>query len=303
MTRSPIRLRWLQLAAILLACALVGNMPALISRAQDGGPSAAENAPLTDETPTDEANPAPAQDENSLSLWRLYSQGGFFMIPITLLSILTVVMAIERSFALRRERVLPGQMVTTLGQLSTSPGGFDPRKAFRICQQYPSAASRVVRTMLLKVGRPISEIEHAVSEASNREASRLYANVRWLNLAATIAPLLGLLGTVQGMILAFHKMTTLAPGQDKATELASGIYVALVTTFAGLCVAIPAAIFSHWFEGKIQTLFHETDELVFSLLPQVERYENRVRFSHQQADNDTVEPPASPASVVGAAGK
>lgn len=302
MTRSPMTLRWLQLAAILFVCALVCSAPMLTTRAQEGGPSATEATPLAEEgETTEETAAAPEDPENALSLWRLYSQGGFFIIPITALSILTVVMAIERSFALRRERVLPGQLVTSLGQLSTSPGGFDPRKAFRICQQYPSAASRVVRTMLLKVGRPISEVEHAVGEASNREASRLYANVRWLNLAASTAPLLGLLGTVQGMILAFHKMTTLAPGQDKATELASGIYVALVTTFAGLCVAIPAAIFSHWFEGKIQTLFHETDELVFNLLPQVERYENRVRFSHQQEDAETVQPPA-PANMA-AAGK
>jgi hypothetical protein len=60
-------------------------------------------------------------------------------------------------------------------------------------------------------------------------------------------------------------------------------------------------MFSHWFEGKIQTLFHETDELVFNLLPQVERYENRVRFSHQQEEAETVQPP-SPANMA-AAGK
>jgi biopolymer transport protein ExbB len=61
----------------------------------------------------------------------------------------------------------------------------------------------------------------------------------------------------------------------------------LVTTFAGLLVAIPAALFSHYFEGRIQNLFHQIDELVFSLLPQVERYEGRVRFSRQADDADS----------------
>jgi biopolymer transport protein ExbB len=224
-------------------------------------------------------------------LLRLFFDGGFFMYPITALSVLSVVMAIERGIGLRRSKVMPNALVSTRGQLATSPGGFDPRKAFRICQQYPSAASTVLRTMLLKIGRPMSEIEHSVAEASSREATRLYANVRWINLAASVAPLLGLLGTVQGMIIAFHRMTDLAPDANKAVVLSAGIYVALVTTFAGLVVAIPSVIISHWYEGKIQTMFHEVDELVFNLLPQVERYENRVRFTREHGESEMAEPP------------
>ncbi len=87
--------------------------------------------------------------------------------------------------------------------------------------------------MLLKVGRPLSEVEHTVKEASEREATRLYRNVRWLDLASSTSTLIGLLGTVQGMILAFHQLTIIAPGQDRSKALAEGIYVALVTTFAG----------------------------------------------------------------------
>jgi biopolymer transport protein ExbB len=124
----------------------------------------------------------------------------------------------------------------------------------------------------------VAEIETAVQQTADREATRLYQNVRWLNLASTTGTLLGLLGTIQGMILAFHRMTGLDPGADKATELSAGIYTALVTTFAGLCVAIPAVMAAHYFEGRIQTLFMEIEELVQSLLPQVERYEGRVRF-------------------------
>jgi biopolymer transport protein ExbB len=132
--------------------------------------------------------------------------------------------------------------------------------------------------MLLKVGRPHSEVEHSVAEASEREAAKLYANVRWLNLAAAITPLMGLLGTVWGMIRAFHDTTQLAPGQNKADYLAEGIYVALVTTLGGLMVAIPAAIFAHYFEGKIQATFLRIDEMLFNLMPQVERFEGKVRF-------------------------
>jgi biopolymer transport protein ExbB len=135
-----------------------------------------------------------------------------------------------------------------------------------------------------------------VAEASEREADRLYAHVRWLNLAAGVAPMLGLLGTVWGMIEAFHRTTLLAPGQNKAQQLAAGIYIALVMTFSGLLVAIPSAIFAHYFEGRIQMLFHRIDEMLLSLLPQIERFEGRVRFGRLEGDGQglyapVVEPP------------
>jgi biopolymer transport protein ExbD len=135
--------------------------------------------------------------------------------------------------------------------------------------------------MLLRAGRPLPEVESAVAQASQREADKLYANVRWLNLAASLATMLGLIGTIQGMIIAFHRLTIMDAAADRTTVLADGIYTALVTTFAGLAVAIPALLASHYFEGRILTFFRQIDELVFNLLPQLERYEGRVRFGRQ----------------------
>jgi biopolymer transport protein ExbB len=228
----------------------------------------------------------PRAQIESINIFHLLVQGGFFMIPILLMSLLVVTFTIERFIGLRRSRVLPDELVTGLGQLGGPQGGFDPRKAYKICQQYPSAAATVVRAMLLKIGRPHSEVEHAVAEASEREANRLYANVRWLTLAAAVAPLLGLLGTVWGMIRAFHDTTQLTPDLNKADYLAEGIYVALVTTLGGLCVAIPAAVFAHHFEGRVQTLFHQIDEMLFNLMPQVERFEGRVRFGRPSGNGE-----------------
>ena len=104
---------------------------------------------------------------------------------------------------------------------------------------------------------------------------------------AGVSPLMGLLGTVWGMIRAFHDTTLLTPGQNKADYLAQGIYVALVTTFAGLAVAIPAAVLAHYFEGRIQNLLRETDELLFNLLPQVERFEGKLRVSRQHLGEES----------------
>lgn len=235
--------------------------------------------------------------------------GGWWMVPIFGLSLLMVTFAIERGLALRRSRMMPDDLVTQLGQLSGGQGGFDPRQAYRLCQQFPCAAAAVIRAMLVKIGRPHSEVEHAVAEAAEREAERAYANVRWLNLCAGVAPLLGLLGTVWGMILAFYQTTLLNPGQDRATQLAQGIYVALVTTLAGLMVAIPSAVFAHFYETRIIALFHEIDEMLFNMMPLVERYEGRVRFGARLAGDslageslagDALDRPEPPADMAAA---
>jgi len=205
------------------------------------------------------------------------------MYPITFMSFIVVVFGVERLLGLRRSKVLPQEFIDSLSKVAAQPEGLDLRKAYKICQQYPSAAANVVRTMLLKVGRPTSEVEHAVAEANEREANRLYSNVRWLNLSASVTPLMGLLGTVQGMIMAFFVTAHLPTGANKAESLAQGIYVALVTTFGGLVVAIPAAMLAHYFEGRIQSLFRELDDSLMELLPQIERLEGRVRVRHDAA--------------------
>jgi biopolymer transport protein ExbB len=101
------------------------------------------------------------------------------------------------------------------------------------------------------------------------------------------------------MIQAFFQTTQLTAGQNKSIYLAEGIYVALVTTLGGLAVAIPAAIFSHYFEGRIQTLFYQIDELLFNLMPQIERFEGRLRMSKRDfgtggnGDSGPQQPPTS----------
>lgn len=223
--------------------------------------------------------PAANQEGQRLSLLSLLTKGGLLMVPIGVMSILVIAIVIERLLSLRACKVLPGSFVEELGVLAASTNGFDPKQAYRVCQEFPSSASSVIRAMLLKVGRPQAEVERAVAEASDREASRLYGNVRWLNLIAAVAPLVGLFGTVWGMIQAFFQTTQLTAGQNKSLFLAEGIYVALVTTLGGLAVAIPAAVFSHYFEGRIQGLFFQIDELMFNLMPQIERFEGRLRMS------------------------
>lgn len=214
------------------------------------------------------------------TLWQLFLQGGILMWPIVAMSLVVLTFGIERFVALRPSRFVPTGLRAGIGRLVA--GGFDPRQAYALCRQFPSAAADVLEAMLEKVGRPVPEIERAAEVAKDREASRLYANVRPISLAVTVTPLLGLLGTVQGMILAFYTTANLEAGANRAAELASGIYIALITTFAGLCVAIPAAMLAHWLEGRILRGFRGVDDLVDEVLPQLERYENKGRLTAAQ---------------------
>ena len=293
---TPYRRYGFVLLCMVVLAVLATSIPA--SRAEEGSQGPQANTPDLDADPGAGDEPAEqatrTRETKRINLLTLLVSGGWFMVPIGLLSLLTVTIVVERMLGLRRDRVMPHGLVAGLGQLGGPNGNFDPRAAYKLCQEYPSAAASVIRAMLLKVGRPHSEVEHSVAEASQREAERLHANVRWLNLAAAVAPLLGLLGTVWGMIDAFHGTTKLTPGQNKADYLAEGIYVALVTTLSGLILAIPAAIFAHYFESRIQAMFHRIDELLFNLLPQVERYEGRVRFGRNDSPEDGAGNPPPP---------
>ena len=227
---------------------------------------------------------ASATDQTGgINFLSLLQRGGWFMVPLVALSLIVLAISFERFIALRRERIFPKRFVRQLASLSSSPGGLEPRAAYEICQKFPSAAATVLKTALVKAGRPQSELESAVTEASQRQATKMAQLVSWLGLAAAIAPLIGLLGTVWGITQAFYDTTQLVAGQNRAEALAEGIYTALVTTMIGLIIAIPSAVFAHFFENRIVSLMNEIEEMIFNLMPQLERYEGKIRFSDVQA--------------------
>lgn len=234
------------------------------------------------------AQTAAKPESNGLNFISLLIRGGWLMIPLALISVAVVAIGVERYLTLRREKLLPAELLEQLALLSKSPAGLEPRRVYRICQSFPSSAAYVLRAALVKVGRPQAEIETAVSEAAQREATRLSQLTSWLSLAAAIAPLIGLLGTVWGITQAFYdttQMSALGTGQNRGVALANGIYVALVTTIAGLTIAIPATVLAHFFENRIIKSLNEISEMTKNLIPQFERYEGQVRFTATESDS------------------
>jgi biopolymer transport protein ExbB len=232
----------------------------------------------------------------AMNLWELTLKGGPLMIPIGMFSVLVVALGIERTIALRRRNILPRLLIQGLKSASRPDRGIDPQEAYQLCLEFPSNAANVIRAMLLKANRPHVEIREAVNEASQREVDRLTGPVRWLTLSASVAPMLGLLGTVQGMIQAFFITAHLPPGANKAVYLASSIYVALVTTFGGLSVAIPAAMLAHLFNGRVLKLFHELDQVLLVLESQLRRFQRHRRSSRRRGG---VVPPPPPVDGLG----
>jgi len=296
---------WIRVVALTAMVVIGGVSPAWGQASPSGTPRATATRVLTDaeiqaraQAELNSAGPkkdeAPAKKvDPEINIFQLAIDGGWLMVPICLGSVIVVCFSLERALGLRRRKLMPPPLVQELGELAKRQGGVDPRAAYRACMRYPSTASTVIKAVLLKIGRPFAELEATLKEVNEREAAKLYRNVRPIELQISVAPLLGLLGTVQGMIMAFFQTANLGNAPNIAEKLAQGIYVALVTTFAGLCVAIPAAVLAHYFEGRIQALFRDLDEFVLAMLPQWERFEGKLRVSRQSLSG---EPDSAPAA-------
>lgn len=201
------------------------------------------------------------------TVYELLQQGGYIMYPIYLLSIVMLAFAIERAVSLRRRRILPPQFILNLRSLVTARP-LDSEKILTYCQANPSPISRIFQAAVKRLKRPLPEIEKTIEDAGAREVRQLRRNCRVLSGVAYISPLLGLLGTVLGMIKCFSQVST-GEALGKAQLLAEGIYQALVTTAGGLTVAIPAAVLYLMFMAKIEKLVGEMDNLSIEFIESV----------------------------------
>ena len=290
----------LPVAAVFLVVSWVGVChvdPSVRLAAQEPGRDVIADASeiesvLSDQPDVEET----AESENlaSIDLLSLITRGGGFMIPIGIMSFLVVTLAVERFASLRRGKIMPPQLVRELDDEADPIEHFHPSVAFEHCEKHPSPLGRVVRSMLLRTGGPLADIERTASETIQREADQCAAPIRWLNLAAAATPLMGLLGTVWGMIVAFHESTTLTADRSRSEQLSEGIYTALVTTLAGLVVAIPAAILAQYLENRVASLFHRIEQFAFELAPALERFEGQKRLRSDGTLHPAPTPPPAP---------
>jgi biopolymer transport protein ExbB len=186
-------------------------------------------------------------------------EGGPLMIPIGICSVVLVAVVLERLIVLRRSRVIPRPFTRRLIE-QLRLGELPQPAALELCETNGSPVAKVFAGALRKWGRPPVEVEQGALDAAERVAAELRRNLRVLNGVATVSPLLGLLGTVLGMIHAFNAVAT-ADALGRPELLAKGISQALLTTAAGLSVAIPALLAYLYFVGRGDRLLAEIDSL------------------------------------------
>jgi biopolymer transport protein ExbB len=203
------------------------------------------------------ADTAPTAPIPTLSLFDMLIAGGPLMIPILLASFVMLLIVFERFISLRGKRVVPTLFVERF-LLQLREGALDRSEALERCEENSSHVARVFAAAIRKWGKPAVEVEQAVLDEGERIANNLRRYLRVLNGVSTVSPLLGLLGTVWGMIQSFNVIAT-SPAMGRAEMLAGGISVALLTTAAGLLVAIPSMIFYLYFVGRVDGLIMHID--------------------------------------------
>ncbi len=228
---------------------------------RDSGTITVTDTVSADETSSSVNTENTAQAVSATRLSDMLRRGGVLMIPIGICSLILLVFVFERLISLRKGRIIPGPFVSRVLEQVRS-GELNRESAMTLCDRNGSAIANVFKAGFSKWGRPSVEIEQAVLDEGERESNHLRRYLRLINGVATVCPLLGMLGTVLGMIHAFDAIAASAPMQaEPSMTIATGISQALLTTAAGLTVAIPALIAYLFFSGRADRHVMELDSL------------------------------------------
>lgn len=182
-------------------------------------------------------------------MFELLNMGGWVMYPILLFSIAAFAIAVERIFYYRKTRQRNRNM---LAEISAMVKSGDISGAIEKALFEQSTVGKVTAAYIASCKEPQGILDEAVHAASTREVRSLEKHLPVLSAIAALAPLLGLLGTVLGMISTFQEISRLGGEADMAA-LSGGIWQALLTTAFGLIVAIPVAAFHHYFQNLVDT--------------------------------------------------
>lgn len=198
-------------------------------------------------------------------MWEFMQKGGPIMWPILLCSVVAFAIVIERVFALRREQI---DTKAFMEQISKSLKRNKIMEALDTCDRAGGPIAAILKAGILKHDRPRHEIREAVEDASIYEVPRLERNLPVLATAAHVAPLLGLLGTVTGLVAAFQVIETKASALNPVNpgDLAGGIWQALLTTVFGLCVAIPSHVAYNYLVSRVDGFVLDMERSATDLL-------------------------------------
>jgi biopolymer transport protein ExbB len=213
-----------------------------------------------------------------MNLLEIFLKGGIIMWLILISSIIGLAVVIDRFIVLRKARInIPAFIVRIRGYIKKK----DISGAIGYCMEEKSPVANVVRKGLKKYKYGHDRVKEAIENAGNQEISKLEKGLTILATVAGIAPLLGFLGTVTGMIQAFMTIQDLA-GAANPSDLAGGIWEALITTAFGLIVGIPALAFYNYFLSAIKRLVGEIEIVANDVVEFIQDEE----FTEQEIDDE-----------------
>mgnify|MGYP000944191548 CR=1 FL=1 len=191
-------------------------------------------------------------------------KGGPLMIPITLCSIIMLAVALERWYRLRKQRILPDSLVQRVLEMLRRRR---LTAAIEVCNAHDEVGASVIRAGLSKAGAGRDVIREGFENAGRIAYQELTRGLGVLATVASISPLLGLMGTVTGLIRAFRVISSQGIGDPQA--LSGGISEALITTVAGLIVAIPTLVVHNYFARRVERINLEMEQTVSDILDQL----------------------------------
>jgi biopolymer transport protein ExbB len=207
-------------------------------------------------------------------VWQFLVKGGITMIPLGLCSILGLAVVIEKSFSLRRRKVIVPEIVNVLENIR---GSEDVGLALSICEKHEGPFANIIRAGLENRNLPKEEIKEALGDQGRQEVRTLEKGLVVLETVAAIGPLLGLFGTVLGIFKVFNVISALGVGQAQA--FSSGLSEAIITTIVGLAIGIPAVVFHNFFTNKAETLVLEIEKYSSALVKKVASFKSNYEVS------------------------
>lgn len=194
----------------------------------------------------------------------LFERGGIMMYPILLASIIALIFIIERAIALRKRKIIIPEIISVVESFSTEK---DIEFAKNICTKYNGPLPNLINIALENAGSPKAEIRELLEDQGRQDIRSLEKGLGILETIAAIAPLMGLLGTVIGMVGVFAVIKEQGVGQTAA--LSGGISEALLTTVAGLFVGIPVLMAYNYFTGKSENLILDIEKYANTLVQKI----------------------------------
>ena len=215
------------------------------------------------------AAPALAQEEESKSWVEAYiTAGGWIGFAILFLSFVSLALIIEHVVNIKRDKIVPPQLIDEIEGMFENE---EYQEALELCEAEPNFLTNVLAAGLPKINAGFETLRAGMDEMAEEETIKLQQKIGYLSLIGNIAPMMGLFGTVSGMIEAFQTIASMGAAVSPA-DLADGISKALVTTFLGLFVAIPAMIAYFFFRNKVVRVTLELGAIADDL---VERFRGK----------------------------